>query len=93
MHDSEQGDPQRARAGGEERVTPLELFFDLVFVFALTQVTGFLLDYLTWEDVRLQRVPPQEQMHEQSEGTLGQSQPRGGLSRRGESVPPNRSLP
>ena len=25
---------------GEERVTPLELFFDLVFVFALTQVTG-----------------------------------------------------
>jgi len=29
-------------AEGEERVTPLELFFDLVFVFALTQVTGFL---------------------------------------------------
>jgi low temperature requirement protein LtrA len=27
---------------GEERVTPLELFFDLVFVFAITQVTGFL---------------------------------------------------
>jgi low temperature requirement protein LtrA len=27
---------------GEERVTPLELFFDLVFVFALTQVAGFL---------------------------------------------------
>jgi low temperature requirement protein LtrA len=27
---------------GDERVTPLELFFDLVFVFALTQVTGFL---------------------------------------------------
>jgi low temperature requirement protein LtrA len=26
---------------GEERVTPLELFFDLVFVFAITQVTGF----------------------------------------------------
>lgn len=25
----------------ERRVTPLELFFDLVFVFALTQVTGF----------------------------------------------------
>jgi low temperature requirement protein LtrA len=24
----------------ERRVTPLELFFDLVFVFALTQVTG-----------------------------------------------------
>src|SRR6185312_9125589 len=29
-------------ADGDERVTPLELFFDLVFVFALTQVTGFL---------------------------------------------------
>jgi low temperature requirement protein LtrA len=27
---------------GEERVTPLELFFDLVFVFAITQVTGYL---------------------------------------------------
>jgi low temperature requirement protein LtrA len=27
---------------GEERVTPLELFFDVVFVFAITQVTGFL---------------------------------------------------
>jgi low temperature requirement protein LtrA len=25
----------------EQRVTPLELFFDLVFVFAITQVTGF----------------------------------------------------
>src|SRR4051812_8777576 len=26
---------------GEQRVTPLELFFDLVFVFAITQVTGY----------------------------------------------------
>ena len=32
----------------EQRVTPLELFFDLVFVFAITQVTGFLADDLTW---------------------------------------------
>ena len=32
----------------EQRVTPLELFFDLDFVFALTQVTGFLADHLTW---------------------------------------------
>jgi low temperature requirement protein LtrA len=32
----------------EQRVTPLELFFDLVFVFALTQVTGFLANHLTW---------------------------------------------
>ena len=31
----------------EQRVTPLELFFDLVFVFALTQVTGFLSNHLT----------------------------------------------
>jgi low temperature requirement protein LtrA len=33
----------------EQRVTPLELFFDLVFVFAITQVTGFLADKDTWE--------------------------------------------
>src|SRR5918993_738092 len=32
----------------ERRVTPLELFFDLVFVFALTQVTGFLTEHLSW---------------------------------------------
>jgi low temperature requirement protein LtrA len=31
-----------------QRVTPLELFFDLVFVFAITQVTGFLVDDPTW---------------------------------------------
>jgi low temperature requirement protein LtrA len=39
--------PPRVR--GEERVTPLELFFDLVFVFAFTQVAGFLSDHLTWQ--------------------------------------------
>jgi low temperature requirement protein LtrA len=33
---------------GEQRVTPLELFFDLVVVFAITQVTGFLADDPTW---------------------------------------------
>jgi low temperature requirement protein LtrA len=32
----------------EQRVTPLELFFDLVFVFAFTQVTGFLSQHPTW---------------------------------------------
>jgi low temperature requirement protein LtrA len=32
----------------EQRVTPLELFFDLVFVFAFTQVTGFLSHSPTW---------------------------------------------
>jgi low temperature requirement protein LtrA len=33
----------------EERVTPLELFFDLVFVFAFTQVTALMADNPTWE--------------------------------------------
>jgi low temperature requirement protein LtrA len=45
------GSARTATEGGdlpEHRVTPLELFFDLVFVFALTQVTGFLADHLTW---------------------------------------------
>ena len=45
------GAAPRATEGGdsyEQRVTPLELFFDLVFVFALTQVTGFLADHPTW---------------------------------------------
>ena len=32
----------------ESGATPLELFFDLVFVFAFTQVTSFLSDHLTW---------------------------------------------
>jgi low temperature requirement protein LtrA len=32
----------------EERVIPLELFFDLVFVFAITQVTGYMSDNLSW---------------------------------------------
>ena len=33
---------------GSHAVTPLELFFDLVFVFALTQVTDLLANDLTW---------------------------------------------
>ena len=33
---------------GEVRVTPIELFFDLVFVFALTQVTALVHEDLTW---------------------------------------------
>jgi low temperature requirement protein LtrA len=32
----------------EQRVTPLELFFDLVFVFAITQVTGFVSAAPSW---------------------------------------------
>jgi low temperature requirement protein LtrA len=35
-------------AGREQRVTPLELFFDLVFVYAITQVTLLMSDDLTW---------------------------------------------
>jgi low temperature requirement protein LtrA len=34
---------------GEKRVAPLELFFDLVFVFALTQVTELMSEHPTWE--------------------------------------------
>jgi low temperature requirement protein LtrA len=34
--------------GEEKRVSPLELFFDLVFVFALTQVTALMADKPTW---------------------------------------------
>src|SRR5215210_9033939 len=48
MNLSDQGGVPPARIRGEQRVTPLELFFDLVFVFALTQVTGFLSTHLTW---------------------------------------------
>ena len=32
----------------EKRVAPLELFFDLVFVFALTQVTALMSEHPTW---------------------------------------------
>jgi low temperature requirement protein LtrA len=39
----------RREAGVEERTTTLELFYDLVFVFAVTQVSHLLLGHLTWE--------------------------------------------
>jgi low temperature requirement protein LtrA len=35
----------------EQRVTPLELFFDLVFVYAITQVTTLMSHDLTWRGV------------------------------------------
>ena len=35
----------------EQKVTPLELFFDLVFVFAITQVTAMMADDPTWAGV------------------------------------------
>ncbi len=39
----------RQRTGGEQRATFLELFFDLVFVFAVTQLSHHLLTHLTVE--------------------------------------------
>ena len=36
---------------GEHQVTPLELFFDLVYVFAFTQVTRLLVEDPTWSGV------------------------------------------
>jgi low temperature requirement protein LtrA len=47
VHGSDHGGLLRARDGGEERVTPLELFFDLVYVFAVTQLSHRLLEHLT----------------------------------------------
>src|SRR3712207_5663533 len=47
MYVSDPGGPLRARDSGEQRVTPLELFFDLVYVFAITQLTHRLLEHLT----------------------------------------------
>jgi len=47
MRLSDHGHLLRARDGGEQPVTPLELFFDLVFVFAVTQLSHRLLDHLT----------------------------------------------
>ena len=42
----------RRRGDGEDsHAAALELFYDLVFVFAVTQVSHLLLDHLTWEGV------------------------------------------
>jgi low temperature requirement protein LtrA len=38
----------RRRTGSHARVTFVELFFDLVFVFAVTQISHSLLEHLTW---------------------------------------------
>jgi low temperature requirement protein LtrA len=47
MYVSDLGGLLRARNGGEQQVTPFELFFDLVFVFAVTQLSHRLLEHLT----------------------------------------------
>src|SRR5918911_2700693 len=49
VHDSDHGGLLRTRDGGEQRATPLELFFDLVYVFAITQLSHLLLSHLTVE--------------------------------------------
>jgi low temperature requirement protein LtrA len=38
---------ERAEADGRQRVTTMELFFDLVFVFAITQLSGYVLAHRT----------------------------------------------
>ena len=38
----------RRASGVEQHATTLELFYDLVFVFAITQVSHLLLDEVTW---------------------------------------------
>jgi low temperature requirement protein LtrA len=45
MHVSDHGGLLRARDGGEQ---PFELFVDLVYVFAVTQLSHRLLDHLTF---------------------------------------------
>ena len=45
---AERDDEEGEGGGGEERVSPLELFFDLVFVFSITQVTAFIAADPTW---------------------------------------------
>jgi low temperature requirement protein LtrA len=44
---SDHEDLLRSRDGGEQQVTPFELFFDLVYVFAVTQLSHRLLGELT----------------------------------------------
>jgi low temperature requirement protein LtrA len=48
-----EGDTERLRLGAtlrqEDRVLPLELFFDLVFVLAITQCTTLMSHHTTWE--------------------------------------------
>jgi low temperature requirement protein LtrA len=47
MDVSDQGGLLRVRVGSEARVTPVELFFDLVYIFALAQLSHRLLEPLT----------------------------------------------
>jgi low temperature requirement protein LtrA len=42
-------DRRRGNQGEDQHASSLELFYDLVFVFAITQVSHLLLHHLTWE--------------------------------------------
>src|SRR3954452_1309641 len=42
---------RRGTDGVSQRASSLELFYDLVFVFAITQVSHLLLEHLTWTGV------------------------------------------
>ena len=44
-------EPRRWRATGPQSVTFVELFFDLVFVFAITQITAYVAHHLTPDGV------------------------------------------
>lgn len=41
----------KAHLDQEQRVTPLELFFDLVFVLSFTQVTATMTEDSSWERI------------------------------------------
>src|SRR5215217_2623631 len=47
---------RRRRDGASQRSSTLELFYDLVFVFAITQVSHLLLEHLTWVGVLQSRI-------------------------------------
>jgi low temperature requirement protein LtrA len=47
IRDPDQRGLLRGRAGSDRQVTPFELFFDLVFVFAVTQLAHRMLDHLS----------------------------------------------
>jgi low temperature requirement protein LtrA len=47
-HETEEGLLRAVLRGGDERVLPLELFFDLVFVLAITQCTAVMAHDPTW---------------------------------------------
>jgi low temperature requirement protein LtrA len=42
---------RRQTDGASQGASTLELFYDLVFVFAITQVSHLLLEHLTWAGV------------------------------------------